>query len=155
MTRARHWVLRFAIAACTACTSDASPVAPTTPAIRLSDIIIHDVAAGDVAYSHGDHWHGALRLGYGEARPFRMLFVPETQASHDAPDAARRITLSTRPDLRLRLDFEDATIVRWVGDATSGTFVGQYPGATRVVFSVWHGATVLWRSPPVSILVRE
>jgi len=137
------------------CSSERVPTAPDEPAIRIADIVLNDVASGDVAYSHSDHWHGALRLAYGEARPFRMYFVSRSQASHDAPPQSARITLEGYPEYRLRIDFEDATLVRWVGGSFEGTFVGQYPGGTRVVFSVWRGATEVFRSPPVGVVVRE
>jgi len=132
-----------------------TPTAVVPPAnIVLADIIINDPLTGDVAYSHGDHWHGALRLVYGDTRRHRIFFVTRGQVSHDAPDSTQRITLSARPDLQFRAGLEDPTLARWVGDGVEGTFVGQYPGGTRVLFSVWYGAQTVFRAPPVAIVVR-
>jgi hypothetical protein len=149
-------ILCTAVAACVlqACSAEAPTAALPSAGITLADIVINDPLTGDVAYSHGDHWHGALRLVYGDTRRHRIFFVARGQASHDAPDSTQRMTLVGRPDLLFRAEFEDPTLVRWVGDGVEGAFVGQYPGGTRVLFSVWFGAQTAFRAPPVAVVVR-
>jgi hypothetical protein len=137
-----------------ACAAESPTAAVPSAGITLADIVINDPLTGDVAYSHGDHWHGAIRLVYGDSRRHRVFFVTRGQASHDAPDSSQRITLAGRPDLLFRPEFEDPTLARWVGDAVEGTFIGQYPGGTRVLFTVWFGAQPVFRAPPVAVVVR-
>ncbi|MCA2985184.1 hypothetical protein [Gemmatimonas sp.] len=150
----RTLLLLVTLGVVSGCASDA-PTAVLPPAgITLADIVINDPLTGDVAYSHGDHWHGALRLVYGDTRRHRIFFVERGQASHDAPDSSQRITLRARPDLQFRVEFEDPTLARWVGDGVEGAFLGQYPGGTRVLFSVWFGAQTVFRAPPVAVVVR-
>jgi hypothetical protein len=136
------------------CASETTTATLPQAAVTLADIVINDPLTGDVAYSHGDHWHGALRLIYGDTRRHRMYFVERGQASHDAPDSSQRITLVGHPELQFRVEFEDPTLARWVGDGVEGVFVGQYPGGTRVLFSVWFGAQTIFRAPPVAVVVR-
>lgn len=132
-----------------------SAATPPTPKLVIADIVINDPVSGDIAYSHGDHWHGSIRLLRNEVRPHRFYFISRTQSSHDAPPADARITLQQHPDYAVRVTFEDATLARWSGGTFSGDFIGQYPGGTRVIFSVYFGATQVFASPPVAIVVRE
>ncbi len=153
MTR-RLWLVMLTSCVLLACSAESPTATVPSAGITLADIVINDPLTGDVAYSHGDHWHGALRLIYGDSRRHRVFFVARGQASHDAPDSSQRMTLIGRPDLNFRAEFEDPTLVRWVGDGVEGTFVGQYPGGTRVLFSVWFGAQSVFRAPPVAVVVR-
>ena len=113
MTR-RLWLVMLTSCVLLACSAESPTATVPSAGITLADIVINDPLTGDVAYSHGDHWHGALRLIYGDSRRHRVFFVARGQASHDAPDSSQRMTLIGRPDLNFRAEFEDPTLVRGV-----------------------------------------
>jgi len=139
------------------CSTDPASADSTTarePDLTMADVVVSD-ATGDVAYSHGDHWHGSLRIARGETREYRLSFVRRTQASHDAPVAAERFTIAGRPAYTLHVTFEDATLVRWQGSTDVGTMTGQYPGGTRATFAVRFEGRLVFVPPPVALVVRE
>lgn len=161
MMRYRHFCIGAAIGlfSLSACSAEREPTAPPSPVIeepdlRIADVVVSD-ATGDVAYSHGDHWHGSLRVGRGETRPFRLTFVGRTQGSHDAPSQSARFSIVDRPEYTMHITFEDATLARWQGRTDAGTLTGQYVGGTRIIIGVRFQGRLILAAPPVGLVVRE
>lgn len=107
----------------------------------------------DILWSHGDHFHGSLRLRVGETLPLLVQFLPEFQEAHDSPPDSLRFTLADEPEYTLRVTLADATIARWEGDRSLGWLFGQYAGTTRVTIQVRRKGRLIYEAPGVPVAV--
>ncbi len=131
---------------------DGGPAGPEPSALRIRDIILTDAAGAVVAYSHDDHWHGAVRLRVGEALALRASFT-ELEGGHELPEA--RFTLDAHPGHALRVTVADPAVASWADDGGVLTVRGLRVGSTRTDFVVVRGATVVYDAPRVMVAVAE
>ena len=132
---------------------DGSPAAPDTE-LPVAEIIVADAATGEhVAYSHQDHWHGALRQRVGDARQYRVFFTARQRGpnEHDVPARAEWSTLDTLPAYQLHTVVQDTTVARWSLATSTGTLATPRSGATYVSFVVRRGTTTIFEAPPLVV----
>ena len=132
-----------------------NPASPITEDLEFTEIIFVDAESGeDLLWSHGDHFHGALRVRVGEVLPLLVEFLPRYQDAHDAPPDSLRFTLVEEPEYRLRAIFADATIARWEGDRHHVHLAGNYEGTTRVTVQVRRAARLIYEAPGAKVHVN-
>ena len=130
---------------------DGSPAEPGTPALQIRDIVLTDAAGAVVAYSHGDHWHGTVRVPAGGTLALRAAFT-DAEDGHDEP--ASRFTLEAHPDYTLRVTAADPTVAAWAGDRVALTVRGLRAGSARTDFVVARGGTTVYDAPRVLVVVE-
>ena len=136
-----------------ACSSN--PTSPDTEDLDFTEIIFVSAETGeDILWSHGDHFHGALRVGVGEVLPLLVEFLPRYQDAHDAPPESLRFTLAQEPEYRLRAIFADATIARWEGDRHRVQLAGNHEGTTRVTVQVRRTGRLIYEAPGAQVYVN-
>lgn len=128
---------------------------PQPDDLAIGDVVFTTIDSVSVAWSHHDHWHGALRVRRGEARDLLVFFVPRSQSSHDAPGPADWFTLDAHPQYRIHIAAEDPSLLRWTGPAHVGVLIGAFPGTTRVVVRVRRNNRVVFEAPPVPVVIVD
>ena len=154
---ARWRVATVAILATIVVACDGSPAAPDTQ-LPVAEIIVADAATGEyVAYSHQDHWHGALRQRVGDARQYRVFFTARQRGpnEHDVPARAEWFSLDTLQAYQLHTVVQDTAIARWSLASAIGTLSTPRSGATYVSFVVRRGTTTIFEAPPLVIGVTQ
>lgn len=125
-------------------------------ALRFAEILLVD-SAGQVVYSHADHWHNFpvyVKTDGKADLDVHFIADPKPADQHDEPSRATWFSLGGHPEYRLRVTFEDPTLAAWEGDATRGRLTGRFPGSTRATFVVLRDGATQYQSPPLPIVVR-
>lgn len=151
----RRWrgLLLIAFAAgATAC--DRDPSAPPADSLQFAEIVLTDSTGQAVAYSHGDHWHGFVRVRRGEQQELRAYFTPQSIEDPGEPLTVR-FTLESHPDYVLRTTTANPSVASWDGDRFALTVHGRAAGSTGTSFVVRRGSTTVYEAPPTSVIVTE
>ena len=142
--------------AASACGADgATDPGPQTPALVVAEMVLVD-GAGNMMYSHRDHWHGFPVVPVAGALPIEAHFVARSSGSddHEPPPRNEWFTLAAHADADLRVVVTDTTVARWAGDKLRGALDGRRAGASVISFVVRRGATTLKEAPPLNFVVR-
>lgn len=153
----RSLALLCAVAIGAACGGESVATGPDPKDAQLvvAEMVVVD-GAGNLMYSHRDHWHGFPVVPANGHLSLESHFVARASAAddHDAPPQSVWFTLATYPDVDVRVVVSDTTVARWSGDKVRGTLTGQRPGASMISFVVRRGATTLKELPPLNFVVR-
>jgi hypothetical protein len=136
-----------------ACGDSASE--PTVDGLEIADIVL-ETAAGEVIYSHIDHWHGFAVVDLGTPLEVTVHFVPRSSHpdDHDVVSRDQWFTLQDHPEYGLDVVVEDPSLATWAGDRVSGRLTGAEVGTTRTSFVVRRGGTTIFEAPPLNVVVR-
>ncbi|MEM4780067.1 MAG: hypothetical protein QXG03_00660 [Halalkalicoccus sp.] len=106
------------------------------------DIVDHETGE-EVAYIHGDHWHGGLQVPVGETVEFGAVFV-------DAE--GEEIPLGEDEQYELNAEVAEGAQEGIVAIEPHGDHVdvtGEEEGLTEVVFMLWHDDHADYEAPPI------
>ena len=128
---------------------------PQSPALVVAEMVLVD-GAGNMMYSHRDHWHGFPVVPAAGQLALEAHFVARSTASddHEPPPRAEWFTLAAHGDTDLRVVVTDTAVGRWSGDRVRGALEGRRAGASVISFVVRRGATTLKEAPPLNFVVR-
>lgn len=153
--RAAALALTLVLTTLGACSDDATgPDAAPGDDLAFGQIIFQNPDGG-IFYSHGDHWHGALRVETGGERTLRVYFIAEYQESHGSPPQDLWFTLEDETEYRLRVTIHDPTLASWTGGRHEGLLAGKYPGSTGATIEILRGTRVVWTVPTVPVVVTD
>lgn len=140
----------LALAAC-----DRDPSQPEPEALRFAEVVFED-EAGNLVYSHADHWHGFLSVRNGQSLPLRMYFVAQGRPidEHGPPAREQWFTLEGHDAYRVRTTFQDPTLASWTGDRHQAVLQGRFAGSTGASWVVLRGTATQYQTPPTSVVVR-
>lgn len=147
--------LALATSGCGGDVTTPDPGLDPTDDLAIANVIFATEGGTEVAYSHGNHWHGSLRVRRGELRPLRVWLVGRNQGSHDTPAEDEWFAIEEETEYVLQVTMEDPTIARWVGGGHQGALEGTHPGTTRASVAVYRRHREIFRAPPVPVVVSE
>jgi hypothetical protein len=143
------------LAACGGGGEAATATEPQAGALVVAEMVLED-AAGNVVYSHRDHWHGFLVAPAGGTLGVRKHFVARSGAAddHEMPPRTDWFTLAPHADVLVRTTVAEPAVADWRGDRVSAQVVGRRAGATTAAFEVKRGATTMRELPSLPLVVR-
>jgi hypothetical protein len=152
----RHAVALAATALLSAC--DRAATAPeVAPNLVIAEMVLVD-DAGNMMWSHNDHWHGFPVLNASSGVRLSKHFVARGTSAddHEMPSRDQWFTLADKGnDIRVSVVVSDTTLARWTGDRVSGRLEGRgRRGASSMAIRVLRGNTTLKELPPLSFTVR-
>jgi hypothetical protein len=155
MRSAAPLLLVLALAACGGDGGGATAPAPSAAALVVAEMVLVD-EAGNMMYSHRDHWHGFPVVAAGQPLALEQYFVARSSGAddHEPPPQGDWFTLAAHADADLRVVVTDTAVGRWSGDKVRGTLEGRRAGASVLTYVVRRGATTLKEVPPLNFVVR-
>lgn len=117
--------------------------------VEVEELEIVDGDGEEVAYIHGDHWHGELQVPIDETVEYGAVFVDEE---------GEEIPLGEDEEYELNAEVAEGAQEGIVGIEPHGDHVdvtGEEEGLTEVVFLLWHDDHADYESPPIDAEVAE
>lgn len=134
---------------------DRSATAPTVEGLEVNEIILED-EAGNVIYSHYDHWHGSPTPRMGQSVRYRVWFTADQLSpdDHNVVPREKWFSLDGRTDYDLRVVVADPSVATWSGDRAAGTLSGLRDASTQLSMVVRRSAATIYEAPPLTFRVR-
>jgi hypothetical protein len=122
------------------------PIDVVTPHAEVADLVVRDSAGTILARTvDNKQWTGAMPA---------MVDGMQLRVTVNALDFRDgELSLETRPDLQVRMDAEDPTLVSWEPQRGFGRLAAVAPGSTRVRFLIWHTTHADFVSPWLAITI--
>jgi hypothetical protein len=122
------------------------PIDVVTPHAEVADLVVRDSAGLVLARTvDNQRWEGALPAMPDGAQ---LRLVVNALDFRDV-----ELALESRPDLQVRVEAEDPTLVSWEPQRGFGRISAIAPGVTRVRFLIWHTTHADFVSPWLAVTI--